>query len=108
MIISVGRSVRVGDETFFYHLAWDGDHLTHYHDDAQTPYLHDRLRRSCIALATQRWNGYVSLTTGTMAETFVSKRLIFKGQHLYLNADASRGEIKVELVPAEFGDRIDP
>ena len=45
----VGRPVRVGDETFFYHMACEGDHLTHYHDEAQTSYYRDRVRRSCIA-----------------------------------------------------------
>ena len=104
----VGRPLRVGDETFFYYLAWDGDHLTHYHDEDQTPYYHDRVRHACVALATQRWNGYVSLSTGAVAETFVSKPFILSGEHLYLNADASRGQIKVELVPVRYGDRVDP
>ncbi len=105
----VGRPVRMGDETFFYYWACDGDHLSHLVDETQTPFYRDRIRRSTISLATQRWNGYVSLTAGTRAETFVTKPLSFKGQSLYLNADASRGEIKVEIVPAEVVDnRIDP
>ena len=48
------------------------------------------------------------MQTGAIGETFVSKPLIFEGQHLYLNAEASRGAIEVELVPAPLGDRIDP
>jgi hypothetical protein len=104
----IGRPLRVGEETFFYYMALDGDHLSYYHDEAQTPYYHDRLRKTCVALATQRWNGYVSLTTGAIPEILVSKPLLFQGEHLTLNADASRGEIHAELAPVEFGDRVDP
>lgn len=104
----VGRPLRVGDETYFYYLAMDGDHLTHYHDQAQTPYYHDRVRRTCVALAAQRWNGYVSLTAGATPATFISKPLVFSGRHLYLNADASRGEIRAELVPAADSAIVDP
>jgi hypothetical protein len=104
----VGRPLRMGDETFFYYQCFDGDHLSYYHDETMSPYYHDRLRRGRIALATQRWNGYVSLTTGTLPETFVSKPFTFQGEHLFINADASRGEIKVELVPVAFGERVDP
>ena len=104
----VGRPVRMGDETFFYYMAMDGDHLSHRHDETMSPYYHDRIRRTSIALATQRWNGYVSLSTGTRPEILVTKPLVFRGETLQINADASRGEIKVEVIPAHSGDVVDP
>ncbi|MBI3943958.1 MAG: hypothetical protein HY326_13150 [Chloroflexi bacterium] len=94
-----GIPIRLGDMNYFYYTARDGDHLAFTHDGS--PYYHNRLPRWQIALATQTWNRQVSMSTGTFPSILYTKPLIFNGTELRLNADGSRGEIRVELTRAE-------
>ena len=61
------------------------------------PYYHDRARISRIALYSQKHNRYVSLSTGSQVETLITRPFTVDGDTLRLNADASRGEIRVEI-----------
>jgi hypothetical protein len=110
-----GFPVEVGDETWFYYFAADGDHLCFHNVEGQPTYYRDRVRDGGLALATIRRDGYVSLRAGTTAETLVTKPLIFAGNRLLLNADCQSGAIHVEVVDAApkpltdfFGDPAIP
>ncbi|MFN0170907.1 MAG: hypothetical protein ACKV22_31200 [Bryobacteraceae bacterium] len=82
--------IRVGDELWLYYTAWDGDHLV-YNFDGSTYYKDGFLRKTRIARATLRWNGYMSLDG---SGEVVSKPLVFAGNSLAVNA---RGEVRAEL-----------
>ncbi len=51
----------------------------------------------------QRLNGFASLHAGSRAGTILTKPLPVDGSELRINADASRGEIRVELRDAGTG-----
>lgn len=110
-----GFPVEVGDETWFYYYAADGDHLCFLNSDGQPTYYHDRIRDGGLALATMRRDGYVSLRSGSMPQTVVTRPLVFEGERLLVNADCQSGSIAVEAVDASprpvvdfFGDPAIP
>lgn len=90
-----GSPLRVGDELWIYYRADDGDHITFFKDN--TPYYPDRTRIARTALATLRWDGYVSLDAGQSGGRLVTRPLQFKGEKLTVNLDAPQGELKAEL-----------
>ena len=91
-----GSPVRVGNELWLYYNAYDGDHLIWNRDgtlfDKQRPG-----RTGRVALATMRWDGYVSLDAGEETGQLITKLLRFIGDKLWVNLDASKGALKVEL-----------
>lgn len=89
-----------GGEDWFYMTVADGDHLSTRSDKAQRPYYRDRLRKLQTALYTQKHNRYVSLTARGH-EILITKPFVLDGDTLFLNADASRGEIRIGVAPAE-------
>jgi hypothetical protein len=94
-----GCPVRVGDELWIYYSAYDGDHLVWNGDGT----LHDKKRPGRvgrIALATLRWDGYVSLDAGESVEELVTKPLQFFGDKLIVNLHAPQGMLLVELLDA--------
>lgn len=91
----VGCPVRVDDELWIYYFAHDGDHLNWNRDG--TSFYKNRKRIGRTALATLRWDGYVSLDAGEETCQLVTKLLRFKGDKLWVNLDASKGALKVEL-----------
>lgn len=103
------KPMRIGDEDWFYYLGYDGDHLLFLDDAAQSTYYHDRVRVGRVMLARQRRHGYVSLSCGPSAHTLVTKPLMLAGgSTLYVNADATRGSIRAEVVLAQHGPTTDP
>lgn len=95
-LVFPGSPVRVGDELWLYYNAYDGDHLIWNRDGT----LFDKQRPSRIgrvALATMRWDGYVSLDASGETGKLITKLLRFKGDKLWVNLDASKGALKVEL-----------
>jgi hypothetical protein len=97
LVIGIMPPVRVDDEDWFYVTACSGDHLTTRADAKQSTYYHDRLRRSQIALYTQKHNRYVSLRTGSQMETLITKPFVVNGDTLQLNVDATRGRVRVGI-----------
>jgi hypothetical protein len=89
--------VRVGDELWLYYGCWDGDHLSWNKDG--TTYYKDRARIWRTALATMRWDGYVSLRADQTG-TLTTRPLSVQGGGLAINADAKGGEVRVELQDA--------
>ena len=97
LVISASPPVRVDDEDWFYMGVSDGDHLASRVNAERTPYYHDRVRISRIALYTQKRNRYVSLRTGSQMETLITKPFVATGETLQLNVDASRGRVRVGI-----------
>ncbi|MFH1744143.1 MAG: hypothetical protein ABIH23_34505, partial [bacterium] len=86
--------IRIGDELWFY---YSGRSTTH-----------DEIPNKCaIGLGTLRLDGFVSMDAGDDGGTLVTKPLQLKGGTLCLNADASDGEILVEIID-ELGGIIEP
>jgi len=82
----------VGDEIRIYYTGSTGRHWAPYHGDEPT--------KSGIGLATLRLDGFVSLDAegeGTMT----TRTLMFVGDALEINADASGGSIRVEALDPE-------
>lgn len=101
LVISPTPPVRVGEEDWFYVGVIDGDHLGVRNDAENTPYNRDRLTRMRIALYAQKRNRYVSMSVGNHWEVLISKATIVDGHRLQINADASRGEIRVGIAVAQ-------
>jgi hypothetical protein len=51
-----------------------------------------------IGLATLRRDGFASMDAGEKAGTLTTRPLRFKGEHLFVNLDAPRGELRVEVL----------
>ena len=51
-------------------------------------------------LATLRRDGFISMDAGEGGGTLTTRPLRFHGRHLFVNADSSRGELKVEVLDA--------
>jgi len=90
--------ITVGETDHFYYGAWNGDHLNRLRSG--TPYYKDRMPQPNPALATYPRDRYVSLSTGTYPAILYTKPMLLPAGGLQLNADASRGEIRVEIAAA--------
>jgi hypothetical protein len=80
--------VEVGDEWWFYYSGWDGPHGT-------------PIRTGAIGLAKLRKEGFVSLRGPQGGGVVCTRRLIWPGGELRVNADATKGELKVRLSDAK-------
>ena len=49
-------------------------------------------------LATLRRDGFASMDAGNTAGTLTTRLVIFRGKHLFVNADADAGEVRVEVL----------
>ena len=96
--------IRVGDESWLYYGCWDGDHMTLKADGSLLePGV---MRTGRTALATLRWNGYVSLDAGPDGGSLTTRPLRFKGNRLTINADASGGRLVAAILDVD-GHPID-
>lgn len=94
-LVFPSKPIKVGDELWIYYSAWDGDHLV-FRRDGSTWYK-DRLRNARTALATLRYNGYVSLEAGDEPGELLTKLLVCDGNSLVVNLEAPQGELRVEV-----------
>jgi hypothetical protein len=81
--------VEVGDRWHIYYTGWDGPHEQNY--PGRTPGL---------GLATVRKEGLVSVRGPKSGGVLVTRKLIWPGGDLVVNADASAGELKVRVSDA--------
>ena len=81
----------IGDQIRFYYTGISGRHWDTYHKD--TP-------DHAVGLATLRLDGFVSVETDDQG-TLTTKSLIFLGDTLVVNANASGGAITVEALDAD-------
>lgn len=93
-----GEMVRVKDELWLYYGCRNDDHLTFHRDG--TPYHEDRYGLWATARATLRWDGYLSLQAGEVAGEVTTKPLVSTGRRLNVNAEASKGSVRVEVQDA--------
>jgi hypothetical protein len=100
----------VGDEIRVYYAAEDEAHALARQDislqthalSRETVPLDEqswlRRRRGYGGLATCRRDGFMSLDAGSAPAELVTKAFHCRGDRLVLNADASKGEMRVELI----------
>jgi hypothetical protein len=87
---SSGPPIRVGDELWFY---YSGRAYRHPVDgQGREP------NKGAIGLAKLRLDGFVSMDAGGAEGTLTTVPFRFGDPGLYLNADASRGEVRVEVL----------
>jgi hypothetical protein len=84
-----GGCLVVGDELYFYVSGrkrtdqfWDG--------------------RGSTGLGTLRRDGFASMDAGQATGTLTTRPLRFKGRYLFVNAEADRGELRVEVLDKRF------
>ena len=58
-------------------------------------------------LATLRRDGFASLDAGVAEESLTTRPVTFTGKHLFVNLNAPKGELRVELID-ERGEPIPP
>lgn len=78
----------VGDRLFFYFSARSG--IVGRRSSGETS----------TGLATLRRDGFVSMDAGNIAQTLTTRRVRFSGKRLFVNADSSAGEMRVEVLDA--------
>lgn len=78
-----------GDKTLIYYGGWDNSHNS------------KETRHSAIGLATLRLNGFVSLNAGQQLSTVTTRILQNANGPLLINADASNGTLRAELIDAD-------
>ena len=54
-----------------------------------------------IGLATLRRDGFASMNAGEKPATLTTRPIKFRGEHLFVNLDAPRGELRVEVLTLE-------
>lgn len=85
MIFTTGLPLLINDELWFYYTGF-------YNTHEELP------PKASIGLAILRKDGFVSIDAGEDEGYIITKPFIFKGKELYINADASRGNILVEVL----------
>ncbi len=95
MIYVMQAPIVVGDEIWIYYSGWEGRH--------NAPDLGE-IQGGTACLAKLRLDGFVSIDASS-AGTLTTKKMTMDGDKLVVNADASGGTLKVEVLNA-FGNVI--
>jgi len=104
--IQANGPVRNGDELWFYY------HATRFTHLKQEVIERAGLRKSpdepmgAIYVARLRLDGFASLHAGEKPGVAVTRSIKVTGRHLHVNADASGGELRAEIIDANTGDRL--
>ncbi len=98
--------VRIGNELFFYYHGHRSTHLNLEILDEHPPQPRSEGPAHAVFLARMRLDGFASLRAGVEGGLLVTKPLRVEGEKLFLNADAARGEIRVEIRDAPTGRAI--
>ncbi len=86
--------IEVGEEWWIYYTGWDGPHGRRENEER------GRWRQGAIGLATVRKEGFISLRGPQHGGVVVTRKLLWPGGELRLNADARSGEVKVRVSDA--------
>jgi hypothetical protein len=84
MVFGGYQWVEVGDEWWLYYAGWDGPHQS-------------RTRKAGIGLVKVRKEGLVSVHGPAGGGVIVTRQVRWPGGELLVNADASKGELKVRV-----------
>ena len=85
-MVFASPEVIVGDELRLYYGAWRKEHSAGSENDG------------AIGLATLRLDGFVGLKATDRCGTIVTKPFNLQGRSLQVNADADKGELRVEIL----------
>jgi hypothetical protein len=83
-----------------------GDRLHFYVGGRSDAYSNPSAFRS-VGLATLRRDGFASMEAGAAGGDLTTRPVQFSGKHLFVNADAQSGELRVEVLDQE-GRAIEP
>ena len=96
MILLWDAPLVVGDEIWIYYVGARGRHFAW----SRTPFHKDKIKKKGIGLATLRLDGFVSIDA-VAAGTMTTKKFVFIGDTLEINANAKGGSIIVEALDAD-------
>jgi len=88
MVFAGSHWVEVGDQWWFYYAGWDGPHQS-------------KDRSPGIGLATMRKEGFISMHGPRRGGVLCTRKLIWPGGELRINAQADQGQLKVRLSDAQ-------
>ena len=91
--------VSVGDELWLYYAGFTKRHTLQGIEPGE--------KDSSINLAVIRRDGFMSLDAGAEPGTVTTEPVEVTGEHLYVNAEASKGRVRAELLD-EGGSRLGP
>ena len=103
-----GVCLIVDDLLYFYYGAWSGESpkltgsMVGSHGAANAMYA-----GGGTGLATLRRDGFASMDAGTDGGVLTTRPVTFEGRHLFVNADTSRGALRVEVLDRR-GDVVMP
>lgn len=98
-----GCCLIVGDRLHFYYGAFKGDEAHKGGNQMWSGMYAD----AATGLATLRRDGFASMEAGAETGTLTTRTVKFAGKHLFVNLDAPRGALRVEVL-AEDGKVIAP
>ena len=61
-------------------------------------------KEGCTGLATLRRDGFASMKAGEEEGVLITRPVTFSGKHLFVNADASGGELRVSIMQEDLSD----
>ena len=88
MVFAIQGLVDRGDRTYLY---YTGDAAFHLSKDVKE----GKIGQLC--LATLRRDGFASLDADEKGGTLTTRPLRFRGRHLFVNIDAPKGELRIEI-----------
>ena len=94
-----GVCLVVGDKLYFYYGAWSGQSpklrgsMVGPHSRANAMYA-----GGATGLAVLRRDGFASMDAGQGGGTLTTRPVTFEGRYLFVNADTSKGELRVEVL----------
>jgi hypothetical protein len=92
-----GVCLVVGEELWFYYTAFKGD-PTNVHEDWRRNGMY---ANGATGMATLRRDGFVSMSAGARDGVLTTRPVTFAGEHLFVNVDCPRGELKVEVLDVD-------
>lgn len=89
----------MGDELWFYYTGFAGD-PERCHETS--PAKNGMYANAAMGIARLRRDGFASMDAGDGIGTLTTRPLMFtRGSHLFVNADAAGGELRVEIAAAD-------
>jgi hypothetical protein len=93
----VGICTVVGEKLYFYYSGWSGE----------APKGKDTYAGGSTGVAFLRRDGFASMNAGDSVGTLTTRTVTFQGRNMFVNLDAPKGELKVEVLD-ESGKVIAP
>lgn len=83
-----GVCLVVGEKLFFYHAGWSGE----------SPVLGgDMYADASTGISFLRRDGFASMNAGGSTKSLTTRKVLFRGSHLFVNADTKKGELRAEI-----------